>query len=76
MPQIELSVWTITDHPADFPTMFVARHHIVGPVGERTTDEIILSPSLEGLRYLLELRGLTNAGRRPEDHPVIVESWI
>lgn len=71
----ELSIWTITANPADFPGKIVARRFLIeGRVVAVTTDTHI-AEDLEAVRAMLPL-GLINIGRQPEDDPVIVESWI
>jgi hypothetical protein len=72
-------LWTIYDHPADYPDMFVARlWHLI--TGEPVEGAPVLTAST-----LDQLRGdvqhatdfvLCCIPRQPEDDPVIVESWL
>lgn len=66
-----LSIWTIYDHPSDFPDNFVARAFTTGP-----TNEIILATSLEQLRNVFDAAGLVQMQRHPSDDPKIVETWL
>jgi len=71
-----LSVWTIYDHPRDYPNHFVARRSEVllgGAIG--TTDEMFTASTLAAVRALLP-PGLYRLPRYPADDPVIVEIWI
>ena len=71
-----LSIWTIYDHPKDFPNTFVARRHESSRAGSQPTGDCIVSPDLERLReHLIEL-GLGCIPRSPYDDPNIVESWL
>jgi hypothetical protein len=74
-----LSIWTIYDHPSDFPHSFVARRFEVGP--ERSehplaTCDIAQSENLDALRHSFGEAGLVCVSRAPEDDPNIVESWL
>jgi hypothetical protein len=71
-----LSMWTIYDHPKDFPNTFVARRFETSAAGSRPTADIMISPTLDDLRDQLSARGLTAIHRSPEDDPKIVETWL
>jgi hypothetical protein len=71
-----LQMWTVYDHPRDFPNSYVARCFDVDGSGPRATDNIMVSPSLDALRDMLAARGLTALCRSPEDDPKIVETWL
>lgn len=71
-----LRIWTIYDHPSDFPDMFVVRPHDVLPGGIVEWAEGYGCPDIEVLREHMRMMGLTCIPRRPEDDPVIVESWL
>lgn len=66
-------MWTIYDHPRDFPGHFVIRVWY----GAFVTPEIWLRPTLEAAREVVWANG---GGfcflRDPNDEPQIVESWI
>lgn len=68
-------VYTIYDHPRDFPHNFVCRQYQVLPGQAEPTGEFWVAPSLEMVRALIPV-GMTRIERDPKDDPVIVESWI
>lgn len=67
-----LKLWTIYDHPKDFPNHYVARQFI----GETPTDSIVMSSDLDLLRRTLIEMGLTCLTRTDEDNPKILEVWL
>jgi hypothetical protein len=72
-----LAMWTVYDHPNDYPDRFVARRFEVGTAGIVATESIIAMPDLEELRDVLEFEmHLTCLPRSPEDNPKIVETWL
>lgn len=71
-----LGIWTVYDHPRDYPQGFIARLHEVHPGYEVATDHVITSPTLAAVRAELEALHLTRIGRAAGDDPVIVESWL
>jgi hypothetical protein len=71
-----LSIWTIYDHPRDYPTGFIARRHEVVVGGTGPTDDTVKADDLYTLRKHLLQAGLTRINRSPDDEPQIVESWI
>lgn len=71
----ELSIWTIYDHPADYPELFVARLWTVGQDGVEASHTMT-AETLELLQGEMEKMNLTRMDRRPEDDPVIVETWM
>lgn len=72
-----LPVWTLYDHPTDFPDNYVARLHVVGKTGLVSVGkETVVSDDLEELRDLMLDCGLTVVPRMGEDDPVIVETWV
>jgi hypothetical protein len=66
-----LFIWTIYDHPSDFPDKFVARcfHY------DKPTEAFLLADTLDEIRRLIP-QGLYRLDRQPNDDPVIVETWI
>jgi hypothetical protein len=70
-----LRVWTVYDHPSDFPDCFVARLALVSDAGVVPTQETLTAATLEELRRRLPC-GLFRFNRDPADHPVIVEVWL
>lgn len=69
-----LSIWTVYQRPADFPTKFVARRWLA--TGELVaTDNVLLDDTLDALRNRLP-PGLIQMPRDPSDDPTIVETWL
>lgn len=69
-------MWTIYDHPRDFPDRFVARKWLAESWGPVATDEVMTSTKLETLRQAFASRGLTPLAASPGEDPCIVETWI
>jgi hypothetical protein len=73
----DLSIWTLYDHPSDFPDHFVARRWSVRY--DAPTKDFLIAPTLDALRemvqsvtpYLLE-----RFEREPHDDARIVETWL
>lgn len=72
----ELSIWTVTERPRDYPDKFVARRWLVDRQGEHPTSDILLSDDIEWIRAWLRERGFVCIPRQEADDPVIVESWL
>jgi hypothetical protein len=75
MPPDALPMWTIYDHPLDFPDVFVARRVEVTGDGPIPGEEIYTGDSLDEVRAQLP-PGLVCFTRHPHDDPVIVETWF
>lgn len=74
-PRAGLDIWTVYDHPADYPGEFVARRFRHGqPL--RGPCDLIRSDTLGGLRSVLASMGLTPFARDASDDPKIVETWL
>lgn len=72
-----LSMWTVYDHPTDYPDSFVARLHVIDAAGSRPTGSLIVADSLETIRYVLSFElNLTCLTRDPSDDKNIVEVWL
>jgi hypothetical protein len=70
-------MWTVYDHPKDYPHCFVARRFDVDATGAHASDSIIIAPTLEVLRDVLAFEmNLTPLARSPEDDAKIVETWL
>lgn len=67
-----LSMWTIYDHPLDFPDCFVARRF----EGVTPTLDVETAPTLDELRGRFRSWGLACLTRSPEDDAAIVEVWL
>jgi hypothetical protein len=70
-----LPIWTIYDHPSDYPDYFVARKWLAGKEGERATSELLFDADLDTLRRRLPI-GLYCMPRNEKDDPVIIECWV
>ena len=57
-----LSMWTVYDHPSDYPRGFIARRFEVDGKGSRATRDVLTSDDLDVLRGQLVARGLTMYG--------------
>lgn len=72
----KLVMWTIYDHPRDFPHCYIAREiHVYGNYIEHTSN-IIVAPALEYLRAHFMQLGMSKIMRHPTDDAVIVETWL
>ncbi|MFA5922334.1 MAG: hypothetical protein WC856_13745 [Methylococcaceae bacterium] len=70
-----LEIWTIYDHPRDFPDSFVARKF----VQDKPTDEFLVAGTLTEVRKILQNlsdQSLHWIPRLPDDDSCIVESWF
>jgi hypothetical protein len=67
-----LDIWTVYDHPLDFPDCFIARKFVL----DQPTEEIMTAPTLDELRDRLAEMGLVALARSPEDDAKIVETWV
>lgn len=72
----KLSIWTVFDHPKDFPHHYVARRFVADKKGPQATEKVIVTLSLDALRLILQSAGLTVMMRAKSDDPRIVESWL
>jgi len=71
-----LILWTVYDHPSDYPHNFVARKFLVDDKGSTPTHAVIVADSIDCIRRQLVLWGLTCLTRSRDDDPNIVETWI
>lgn len=73
-----LNIWTIYDHPRDFPHNYVARRFEVGKrsKGTPTVTDDIVQGELQMLRESFRHCGLTCLMRSEHDESHIVESWL
>jgi hypothetical protein len=67
-----LPMWTIYDHPRDFPHCWVARLFI----WDKPTEDILTAPTLEALQAHFYELGLYRMERQEGDDAKIVEIWI
>lgn len=70
-------IYTIYDHPLDYPTTYVIRRYgiLPGQVG-RDPDYHFEHPDLRICREKMMEMGLTCLNRHQDDDPVILETWI
>jgi len=68
----ELDIWTIYDHPRDFPEHYVARRYVL----EKATQDFIVNKSVEQIREIMLKKGLCKMPRDSGDDPCIVECWF
>ena len=72
-----MAMWTVYQHPKDYPGKFVARRFDVDKDGPRPSASIIVMEDLEALREVLAFEmHLTCLVRNEEDEPQIVETWL
>ena len=77
-PKPVLAMWTIYDHPTDYPNHFVARKYIIvdGMRNPTATPEVRLEAHLYVLREYFAGLGLMCVPRWEEDDAKIVETWM
>jgi hypothetical protein len=69
-------MWTIYDHPKDFPELFVVRPFIIDGGNVRPMTLCITGETLEEVRRYLIPYQLTCIPRQEGDDPCIVETWF
>lgn len=70
-----LSMWTIYNHPKDFPHSYVARRFEASASGPVATHDIIQG-ELDAIRKSFWQAGLVCLTRNDADEPQIVETWL
>lgn len=70
-----LSVWSVFDHPVDYPIGFIARQFLISGGLVRSTLSSVQGSTLEQVRSKLP-PGLYRIDRDPGDDPKVVESWL
>lgn len=75
--RVFLDMYTIYEHPKDYPTKFVVRRWMIvdGEQREVAENACQLADSLVEARTLIP-PGYFLTTRAPEDDPVIVETWL
>lgn len=71
----QLLIWTLYDHPLDYPEWFVARPHIILPKLPTAFPMHLMARDLETLRRALP-NGLVRMERLADDDPCIIETWV
>lgn len=72
---MSLNMWTVYDHPLDFPQEIVARKTVLNRYGPVPTDDIVTGSTIDEVRAQLP-PGLAMVTRSPDDDPKIVEVWF
>jgi len=70
-----MEMWTVYDHPLDYPDGFAARKCVIGVNTVTHTDEMFTGDTLDEVRALLP-PGLYRIHRYEQDDPKIVEVWL
>lgn len=71
-----LYLYTVYDHPADYPQHFVVRKFAIGPGTVTQTDDVQLYESLPLVWRAMMDQGLVCLPRSTDDDPKIVETWM
>lgn len=74
----QLSMWTIYDHPDDYPEGYVVRRWIVGRKGQTLAGDAYFGETLDAVRWFLgqHYPGMVRFARSPGDDDKIVETWL
>lgn len=72
----KLRMWTIYDHPLDFPNHYVARLWEVESGAPKATRALMAAVTIDSLREKLEQSGWTCIMRSADDDKTIVETWL
>lgn len=75
-PSGALAIWTVYDHPSDFPKHVIARKFYVGMDRLYASNELVKASTLGEVRVDMRRRGLYCMQRHPSDDAKIVETWI
>lgn len=67
-----LQIWTVYDHPKDYPDYFIAKKFD----RDKPTQDYIADTSLTIIRDWLQRQGMTCIPRNDSDDPVIIETWF
>ncbi len=67
-----LPIWTVYDHPTDFPDSYVAR--LFGT--DKPTEWVVVRTDVEAIRDCMQRLGLVKLMRNESDDPKIMETWI
>lgn len=70
-----LTLWTVIDHPSDYPDEFIAREWLLLHGVAAPTGKVLTGPTLQSVRDQIP-PGLCCFARHPEDDQNIVESWL
>lgn len=70
----EVEIWTVYDHPSDYPNKIVARKFL----NDKPTKEFIIGDNIKSVRkqLLSHNPNLTRFEPHPTDDIVILETWL
>jgi hypothetical protein len=71
-----LNMWTVYDHPRDFPDSHVARRFECGGGTEPVPTRDVVKGELPAIREAFARCGLVCLTRNDGDEPQIVETWL
>jgi len=71
-----LTMWTVYDHPRDFPNHFVARCFQIKADAAVATKSVVTADKIETIRSVMQRMGKVCLQRDPNDDPKIVEVWL
>jgi hypothetical protein len=73
-----LEMYTVYNHPRDYPDTFVVKKWIceAGNPPVQDTSYVFTSQSLQKCREEMQAKGLICIGRETNDDPVIEETWM
>jgi len=72
-----LEMYTVYDHPKDYPEAFVVRRFRITKDGPLPDDRFLfISIDLDTCRELMMMMQLTRVMRDADDDPVILETWL
>jgi hypothetical protein len=71
-----LSIWSVYDHPDDFPESYIAKRFELHAGEVYSTNDFMIHHDLGLLRHRLERCGLFCIPRYDDDDPKIVETWV
>lgn len=78
MTDVLMSMWTVYDHPTDFPNVFVARRIeiVVGQLEPEATGDIYIAHDIAQMNQHFERLGLSFLSRQEADEPQIMGVWM
>ncbi len=74
--QDKLMIWTVYDHPTDWPDWFVARRFEVAAGECRPTEDVVMTRTLDELRIHFGERGFSFLCRNEGDTPGVLGCYL
>lgn len=71
-----IQMFTIYDHPKDYPGCYIARKWLIGPGSVNATTDIIIGTDVSKIREKIKKLGFSRIPRSVNDDPVILETWM